>query len=67
MDQSSAAPDTTDRTPMCKFVRVIEERPNGLVVFEFSVGWPDLSAELVMPRAAFDEFCAANQVQRIAD
>jgi phenol hydroxylase P0 protein len=48
-----------------KYVRVIEERPNGLVAFEFSIGWVDLSVELVLPRQAFDEFCVANQVVRI--
>ena len=46
-----------------KFVRVTAERDDGLVAFDFSIGWPELSVELVLPRAAFDEFCAKNQVQ----
>lgn len=50
-----------------KFVRVTQVRDNGLVVFEFSVGWPELAAELVLPRAAFNEFCATHQVQRLDD
>jgi phenol hydroxylase P0 protein len=48
-------------------VRVIAERDNGLVVFEFAIGWPDLSVELAMPRPAFEEFCIQHQVQLIAD
>jgi phenol hydroxylase P0 protein len=50
-----------------KFVRVKEVRPNGLVIFDFSIGWPEMAAELVMPQAAFDEFCLSNQVQRLHD
>lgn len=48
-----------------KFVRVLRTLPNGLIEFEFAVGDPDVAAELVMPKAAFDEFCAANQVELI--
>lgn len=48
-----------------RFVRVTEERPDGLVAFEFSIGWPELSVELLLPRAAFDEFCTRNQVVRL--
>jgi phenol/toluene 2-monooxygenase (NADH) P0/A0 len=52
--------DTTRR-----FVRVIEERADGLVAFEFAIGWPELSVELLLPAPAFAEFCATNQVQRL--
>jgi phenol hydroxylase P0 protein len=31
-----------------RFVRVTQRQPNGLVAFEFSVGWPDMSVELVL-------------------
>lgn len=48
-----------------RYVRVIETRPNGLVVFEFSIGWPELAVELMLPPAAFAEFCAANRVIRL--
>jgi phenol/toluene 2-monooxygenase (NADH) P0/A0 len=54
------AVDTTQR-----FVRVIERRPDGLVAFEFAIGWPELAVELMLPVAAFDMFCAANRVQRL--
>ena len=50
-----------------KFVRVTQVRDDGLVAFEFSISWPELAAELVLPRAAFNEFCAQHQVQRLDD
>jgi phenol hydroxylase P0 protein len=50
-----------------KFVRVMRTLPNGLIEFEFAVGDPDVAAELVMPKAAFDEFCAANQVELLTN
>jgi phenol hydroxylase P0 protein len=50
-----------------KFVRVLGTLPNGLIEFEFAVGEPEMAVELVMPRAAFDEFCASNQVEFIAN
>ena len=33
---------------------------NGIVEFDFIYGDPDLSVELVLPRAAFKEFCLEN-------
>lgn len=50
-----------------KFVRVLRTLPNGMIEFEFAVGDPDVAAELVMPRPAFDEFCAANQVEFLGE
>ena len=43
-----------------RFVRVLGELPGGLIEFEFAVGDPDVSVELVMPRPAFEQFCLAN-------
>jgi phenol hydroxylase P0 protein len=43
-------------------VRLLERRGDGLVSFEFSIGWPELAVELMLPAAAFDEFCARHQV-----
>lgn len=63
----ATAPEAFAREATRKFVRVHEVRPNGLVVFDFSIGWPDQSVELVLPQAAFDEFCATHQVQHLAD
>ena len=35
-----------------KFVRVLQRRGNGLVEFEFSIGWPELAVELMLPQPA---------------
>lgn len=48
--------------PQAKWVRVVEMRANGMVEFEFAVGEPQLYVEMLMPRAAFDEFCAMHGV-----
>lgn len=60
---------SSDDPPNCdlkrKFVRVTAERADGLVAFEFSIGWPELMVELLLPRAAFDEFCRENQAHRL--
>lgn len=53
-------PQTCDTSR--KYVRVTEERADGLVAFDFAISWPELSVELLLPRAAFDEFCATNRV-----
>lgn len=45
-----------------KFVRVVERRPDGLVEFEFAIADPALFVEMLLPAAAFEEFCATNQV-----
>lgn len=45
-----------------KFIRVRNRRANGLVQFDFAIGAPEIFVELLMPQAAFDEFCAANGV-----
>lgn len=60
-----AAPDFPTCDTSLKFVRVIEERADGLVAFEFSIGWPELAVELLLPAPAFAEFCATQRVQRL--
>jgi phenol hydroxylase P0 protein len=42
---------------MRKFVRVTGARLDKYVEFEFSVNDADLTVELILPFAAFDEFC----------
>ncbi|MBC7858800.1 MAG: phenol hydroxylase [Burkholderiaceae bacterium] len=49
-----------------KFVRLIEVRGNGMVEFEFAIGEPELFVELMLPRAAFQDFCRDNQVTMLA-
>jgi phenol hydroxylase P0 protein len=48
--------------PTRRFVRIVELRADGLVEFEFAVGEPTLFVEMLLPRAAFDDFCAAQRV-----
>jgi phenol/toluene 2-monooxygenase (NADH) P0/A0 len=69
---NSMSPQNTpsiDDLPTCdttrRFVRVLEKRPDGLISFEFSIGWPELAVELMLPAAAFDAFCATNRVVRL--
>lgn len=45
-----------------KFVRMTEKRPDGLVEFDFAIGEPELFVELLMPEAAYTEFCSTNDV-----
>jgi len=35
-----------------RFVRLIEERSDGLIAFEFSIGWPELAVERPQQGAA---------------
>jgi phenol/toluene 2-monooxygenase (NADH) P0/A0 len=48
-----------------RFVRVTGQRSDGLVAFEYAIGWPDLFVDLLLPAAAFAEFCKANRVTRL--
>jgi phenol hydroxylase P0 protein len=67
---SLAASATTDPALVDitrKFVRVLRRSDEGLVAFEFAIGWPDLAVELVLPEAAFDEFCALHRVVLLAE
>ena len=62
---SAFAPEALVADTSRRFVRVLEERADGLVSFEFSIGWPELAVELLLPRVAFAEFCATNRVIRL--
>jgi phenol/toluene 2-monooxygenase (NADH) P0/A0 len=59
--------DKSDCKTTQKFVRVKEVRSSGLVCFEFAIGWPELFVELILPKSAFDDFCARQQVQLLSD
>lgn len=65
--KSLAEASRVDPLPQRRFVRVIERHANGLVRFEFAVGWRDLSCELVLPSEPFDEFCRRNAVEFVTD
>ncbi len=45
-----------------KFVRLVEHRADGLVEFEFSIGDPELYAEMMLPADAYEDFCRINAV-----
>ncbi|CAG9169229.1 hypothetical protein LMG23992_01426 [Cupriavidus laharis] len=49
----------------CKFVSRVERRGDGLVSFEFAIGWPELSVDLLLPEPAFAAFCDRHQVTRL--
>ncbi|WP_218140066.1 phenol hydroxylase subunit [Solimonas aquatica] len=45
-----------------KFVRVTGRRPDGYVEFQFSIHHQELFVELILPAAAFEDFCRRNDV-----
>ena len=53
--------------PSVCWVRVTRRRPDGFVEFDFAIGDPDLSVDLILPSAAFDEFCTVNRVQHLSE
>lgn len=62
MDQHPEAhPAKRQFDPSICFVRLRRVRADGFVEFDFAIGEPELSVELVMPVAAFNEFCRANK------
>ncbi|MDP4302207.1 phenol hydroxylase subunit [Leptothrix discophora] len=52
---------------MRRYVRIQARRDDGLVAFEFSIGWTELAVELLLPARAFDEFCAVNRAVVLTD
>ncbi|CAM5183517.1 hypothetical protein CDEN61S_03599 [Castellaniella denitrificans] len=46
-------------------VHVLSRRANGFVEFEFSIGWPELSVELMLPEADFQAFCKTHSIQNM--
>ena len=38
-------------------------RDDRFIEFDFSIGDPDLTVELILPKAAFQEFCAMHRVR----
>lgn len=45
-----------------RYVRVCQQRADGFIEFEFAIGDLALAVELMLPEAAFHEFCLANEV-----
>ncbi len=50
-----------------RFVRLKQITADGLVCFEFAIGWPELFVDLMLPQSAFDDFCVRQQVQLLSD
>ena len=69
MTTPNPAPTPSNDAPVCdtslRYVRILEQRPDGQVVFEFSIGWPELVVELILPASAFEAFCDNNKVVRL--
>jgi phenol hydroxylase P0 protein len=51
--------------PNHKYVRVKGTNRQGFVEFEFFIGSEELSVELMMPPAIFEEFCQTQQTVRL--
>jgi phenol/toluene 2-monooxygenase (NADH) P0/A0 len=52
--------------PNLRFVRLRAVRSDGFVEFEFAIGEPELCVELIMPAAAYHEFCRVNGVVHLS-
>jgi len=67
------APDTPSslELPACdvtrRTVRVLRRRANGFVEFEFSIGWPQLVVELMLPQGDFEAFCQAQRARILSE
>jgi phenol/toluene 2-monooxygenase (NADH) P0/A0 len=48
-----------------RYVRITHHR-RGFVEFQFSIGDPTLYLEMILPQAAFDEFCITNKAVRLS-
>ncbi len=67
LGDDSVALEADAATMARRYVRVTARQPNGFVLFEYSVGWPDMSVELALPEDMFNDFCLKNKVQFLAE
>ena len=67
LPQAPTMPDQRICDVTLKYVRIRQVRADGLVCFEFAIGWPELFVDLMLPRAAFDDFCVRQNVQLLTD
>ena len=63
----TATPDERPCDVTRRFIRITKLRADDLVCFEFAIGWPELFVELMLPRAAFDDFCIRQKVHLLTD
>ncbi len=54
-------------TAQKRYVRITSRDRPGFVEFNFSLGDPALYLEMILPTAAFTEFCRDNQVTFLGD
>ena len=47
-----------------RWVQVLRQTANGFIEFQFFVADADLCVELILPKAAFKEFCDMNQIAK---
>lgn len=52
---------------LTKYVRVRSPDDARFVEFDFAIGEPSLFVELLMPKAAFEQFCQVNKVTHMTD
>lgn len=57
----------TSLPTLTKYVRVRSPADARFVEFDFAIGQADLFVELVMPPAAFEQFCQHNNVQLMSE
>lgn len=48
------------------WVRVTRRREDGFVEFDFALGDPELCVDLILPQAAFEEFCRDNHARQLS-
>lgn len=64
---AAAAPPEVAIDASRRWVQAVHVRDDGFVEFEFCVGDEQLCVELILPPAAFREFCLHNRVPRVDD
>lgn len=69
MNQRSLVSDTESPEFDIKqrYVLIRNERSDGFIEFDYSVGEPEVFVEMILPRPAFDEFCLENDVAFITE
>lgn len=65
MDNVTQLKHSSDKA--VRYVRVTDRNHRGNVEFQFSIGDPSLYLEMILPPAAFDEFCDEHQVRMLTD
>lgn len=63
VEKLGAASDGNERAT--RYVRVTNADRRGYVEFQFSIGDPWLYLEMILPRAAFAEFCREHKVAHL--